>query len=211
MKRALLVVDIQYDFLPGGSLAVPDGDAVIPFALQRMRDHSTYELVVASQDWHPPAHGSFASVQGGEPFQMGELAGQAQVLWPDHCVQRTGGARIEEQIRNELTGIAEEGRFSLIVKKGQDHEVDSYSAFFDNAKGYDTGLDRALKSYDIQAIDIVGLAFDYCVKFTALDGAELGYQTRILLAGTRAIDQSLVEQHIGELEAAGIECARDLQ
>lgn len=212
MKRALLVVDIQYDFLPGGPLAVPEGDAVIPFALQRMRDGSSYDLVVASQDWHPVNHGSFVSVhQGAEPFQVGELAGLPQVFWPDHCVQRSEGARLEERIRDELAKLSEEGRYALIVKKGQDPEVDSYSAFFDNAKRRDTGLDRALKSYDIEAIDIVGLAFDYCVKFTALDGALLGYQTRILLAGTRAIDSTLVDQHIGELKAAGIDCIRDSQ
>jgi nicotinamidase/pyrazinamidase len=206
MKRALLVVDIQYDFLPGGALAVKEGESIIPFALDRMRDAAAYDLVVASQDWHPPDHGSFASVQGTEPFEIGELAGLSQVFWPDHCVQRTDGARIEKRTREELVDIGAGGRHTLIVKKGQDPEVDSYSVFFDNAKRVDTGLDRALKSYDIEAIDIVGLAFDYCVKYSALDGVSLGYRTRVLMEGTRAIDPSLIEQHQEEMRAAGIEC-----
>ena len=209
MKKALLVVDIQYDFLPGGPLAVPEGDVIIPYVLERMRDGETYELVAASQDWHPPGHGSFASAHpGAEPFGVGELGGLPQVFWPDHCVQKSDGARIEKSTREELVRISGEGRFTLIVKKGQDPEVDSYSAFFDNAKRVDTGLDRALKSYAIGAIDIVGLAFDYCVKSTALDGASLGYETRILMSGTRAIDPGLTEQHVAELQEAGVECVR---
>lgn len=206
MKRALLVVDIQYDFLPGGPLAVNEGDAIIPFALERMRETASYDLVVASQDWHPSNHGSFASVQGTDPFEVGELAGLSQVFWPDHCVQRSDGARIEKHIREELAKIGAVGRHTLIIKKGQDPGVDSYSVFFDNAKRVDTGLDRALKSYDIEAIDIVGLAFDYCVKYSALDGVSLGYRTRVLMAGTRAIDPAQNVQNIKELQAAGVEC-----
>ena len=208
MKRALLVVDIQYDFLPGGPLAVGGGDVIIPFALERMRDEAAYELVVASQDWHPSNHGSFASVQDTEPFAVGELGGLTQVFWPDHCVQRSDGARIEKQTREELIRIGGEGRHTLIVKKGQDPTVDSYSVFFDNAKRVDTGLDRALRSYEIEAIDIVGLAFDYCVKYTALDGASLGYAVRVLMNGTRAIDPGLTDQHMAELQEAGVECVR---
>ena len=207
MKKALIIVDVQADFLPGGSLAVGEGDQVIPYIVELMDGEQSYELIVATQDWHPPGHGSFASAHpGAKPFELGELNGLEQVFWPDHCVQGEEGARIHPHLMQTLISITETGQRSLIIKKGQHHEVDSYSAFFDNARRHDTGLHRALQSYEISAVDIVGLAFDYCVKFTALDAASLGYSTTVLLQGTRSVDPTTSEATITELEAAGVRC-----
>lgn len=204
MKRALLVVDIQNDFLPSGSLAVEEGDVILPFVAALMKQKNRYELIVATQDWHPPGHGSFASAHpGAKPFEMGELSGLEQVFWPDHCVQGEEGARIHRDILQPLIKITETGQRTMIIKKGQHVEVDSYSAFFDNARRHDTGLHRALQSYEIKEVDIVGLAFDYCVKFTALDAVSLGFETTVLLQGTRSVDPTAAEATISELEAAG--------
>ncbi len=205
MSKALIMVDIQNDFLPGGSLAVADGDKIIPFVLGLMQETGRYELIVATQDWHPQDHGSFASAHAGaKPFELGELSGLAQVLWPDHCIQGEEGARLQADVRELLVEITKTGQRTLIIKKGVHVEVDSYSAFFDNARKHDTGLHRALQSYEIEAVDIVGLAFDYCVKFTALDAASLGYQTSVLTAGTRSVDPGTDEATRAELEAAGV-------
>ena len=207
MKKALLVVDIQHDFLPGGSLAVEDGDLVIPFIAGLMKQKSRYELIVATQDWHPPAHGSFASTYpGAKPFDVGELGGLEQVLWPDHCVQGEDGARLHPDIMNLLVEITEGGQRTLIIKKGQQTDIDSYSAFFDNAHRHDTGMHRALQSYEIAEVEIVGLAFDYCVKFSALDAVSLGYKTTVRLQGTRSVDPTTAEATKAELEAAGVQC-----
>jgi nicotinamidase/pyrazinamidase len=207
MNKALIIVDIQNDFLPGGSLAVDQGDAIIGFVASLMTKTDHYQLIVATQDWHPPDHGSFASVHpGAQPFDLGEMGGREQVLWPDHCVQGKSGARLQQEIGEELIRITENGQRTLIIKKGQHGEVDSYSAFFDNAREHDTGLHRALQAYDIDTVEIVGLAFDYCVKFTALDAVSLGYETSVLLEGTRSVDPSKAEATRGELEAAGVSC-----
>ena len=207
MSRALIIVDIQNDFLPGGALAVADGDAILAFVVRLMRKQDRYELVVATQDWHPQDHGSFSSSHPDrQPFEMHELDGLAQMLWPDHCVAGSDGARLAEEIRQTLIDITRQGQRSLIIQKGHDPRVDSYSAFFDNARRHDTGLHRALQTYDITEVEVVGLAFDYCVKFTALDSASLGYQTSILLEGTRAVDPASVEQVTAELEAAHVAC-----
>lgn len=207
MSTALILVDIQNDFLPGGSLAVGDGDAIIDHVVSLLKDRGRYELIVATQDWHPPNHGSFASSHpGAKPFEVGELGGLEQVLWPDHCVQGESGARLHPEIRAALVSVTESGQRSLIIQKGQHIDVDSYSAFYDNARVHDTGLHRALQSYDIKAVEIVGLAFDYCVKFTALDAASLGYRTSVLLQGTRPVDPAAAETVRAELEAAGVDC-----
>ncbi len=209
MSRALIVVDVQYDFLPGGSLAVADGEAVIPVVIDLINGGGRYELVVATQDWHPPDHGSFASVhEGVKPFDVGDLNGMEQVFWPDHCVQGEHGARLHETLLETLVSITERGSRTLIIKKGRHQSVDSYSAFFDNAREHDTGLHKALQSYGIDAVDVVGLALDYCVKFTALDAASLGYRTRVLLSGTRAVDPAAADAIVDELEAAGVICSR---
>lgn len=205
MSKALIMVDIQNDFLPGGSLAVGDGDKIIPFVRGLMQETGRYELIVATQDWHPQDHGSFASAHAGaKPFELGELHGLAQVFWPDHCIQGEEGARLQVDVRELLVDITKTGQRTLIIKKGVHSEVDSYSAFFDNARKHDTGLHLALQSFEIEAVEIVGLAFDYCVKFTALDAASLGYETSVLTAGTRSVDPGSARATRAELEAAGI-------
>jgi nicotinamidase/pyrazinamidase len=208
--RALMLVDIQHDFLPGGPLAVPDGDAVLPFVVDLVRSGYDYDLLVVSQDWHPPGHGSFASAHAGaEPFTLGELAGQPQMLWPDHCVQGTRGAGLAEKVEELLTKEAAAGRRIHRVKKGMDRNVDSYSAFFDNARRHDTGLSTILLEQGIKEVNIVGLALDYCVKYTALDAASLGFQTRVLLQGTRPVDPASQTQVLAELAASDVICVAE--
>ena len=176
--RALLLIDIQRDFLPGGALAVADGDAVVPVANALLDD---YELVVATQDWHPADHRSFASQHTGRAIgEMIDLDGLDQVLWPDHCVQETSGAAFAPGL--------DTASIDRVVRKGTDRNVDSYSGFFDNARRKSTGLDDLLRERGVDAVDIVGLATDYCVQFSALDAADLGYHTTVLAEGCRAVE-----------------------
>ncbi len=188
--KALILVDIQHDFLPGGALAVPAGDEVIPVANALMPE---YGLVVATQDWHPPDHLSFASQHADK--SVGEwtvVAGLDQILWPDHCVQDSHGAKLA----NELNADA----INHIVPKGMDRRYDSYSGFFDNAQRNATGLAELQRSKNVDEVDIIGLATDYCVKFTALDAARLGFKTNVLKAGVRG-----VELNAGDCERAWAE------
>lgn len=211
MKRALILVDIQHDFLPGGPLAVPDGDAILPFVVNLVRSGHGYDLLVVTQDWHPSGHGSFASANAGaEPFTLGELGGLPQMLWPDHCVEGTRGANLAEEIEELLTKEAAAGRPIHRVKKGMDRNVDSYSAFFDNARRHDTGLQSVLLEQGIGEVDIVGLALDYCVKYTALDAASLSFQTRVLLQGSRPVDPAAQAQVVAELADAGVACVAEV-
>ncbi|TKB25496.1 bifunctional nicotinamidase/pyrazinamidase [Desulfopila sp. IMCC35006] len=205
MKRALILTDIQNDFLPGGALAVPEGDAILPFVVRLLRSGRSYDLLVVTQDWHPEGHGSFASShEGAKPFQLGELGGNAQMLWPDHCIEGTDGARLAVEIEEVLAEQKAAGRPIHTVRKGQDSAVDSYSAFFDNARRHDTGLQAVLDKHDIEEVDVVGLALDYCVKYTALDAASLGFNTRVLLEGCRAVDPSSLELVLAEFADAGV-------
>jgi nicotinamidase/pyrazinamidase len=207
MKKALILVDIQNDFLPGGALAVPKGDKILQFVIDLLETGHHYDLIAVSQDWHPEDHGSFASFHAdGEPFQLGELAGLPQMLWPEHCVEGTTGARLANEVEQVLAKLEAAGRLIHFVKKGQDQEVDSYSAFFDNARRRDTGLQSTLIKHGITEVDIVGLALDYCVKATALDAASLGFTTRVLLQGSRAVDPSAEAKVLAELSAAGVVC-----
>ncbi|MGI9614755.1 MAG: bifunctional nicotinamidase/pyrazinamidase, partial [Acidimicrobiales bacterium] len=162
--KALLLIDIQIDFLPGGALAVADGDAVVAVANSLLDE---YELVVATQDWHPADHRSFASQHDGHEIgEVIDLEGLDQVLWPDHCVERSAGAAFASELRVE--------RIDHVVRKGTDRNVDSYSGFFDNARRKATGLHELLAGLEVDAVDIVGLATDYCVQFSALDVVDLG-------------------------------------
>ncbi len=205
MKRALIVTDVQNDFLPGGALAVPEGDAILPFVVQLLRSGHNYDLIVVTQDWHPRGHGSFASChEGAKPFQLGELGGILQMLWPDHCIQGTSGARLAAEIEEVLAEQKAAGRLIHTVKKGQDRAVDSYSAFFDNARQHNTGLKGILDENGIDEVDVVGLALDYCVKYTALDAASLGVNTRVLLQGCRAVDPSSLPLVLAEFADAGV-------
>jgi nicotinamidase/pyrazinamidase len=176
--KALLLIDIQNDFLPGGGLAVPEGDAVIPVANRLMPD---FELVVATQDWHPADHRSFARQHPCRRVgDVVELAGLPQVLWPDHCVQGTPGA--------EFAAVLDRTRIDHVVQKGTNPEVDSYSGFFDNARRQATGLEAYLHGRGVDEIHLVGLATDYCVKFTALDGVDLGFRVVVHAAGVRGVE-----------------------
>lgn len=175
---ALILVDIQKDFLPGGSLEVKDGDQVIPVA-NELQQH--FDLVVATQDFHPEDHGSFAANhEGKEPGEYIELNGLEQILWPVHCVQGTEGAEFADDLQME--------KVQKIFKKGVDAEIDSYSGFYDNGHKRSTGLSEYLKAKGVDRVFIVGLAADVCVKFTALDALKEGFKTVVVKDGTRAVN-----------------------
>jgi len=189
--KALILVDIQNDFLAGGALAVPNGNEVIAVANQRIGE---YEFVVATQDWHPPNHGSFASVHDGVNVgDQFELNGLPQIAWPDHCIQNTSGAELASELNRD--GI------DAIVQKGTDTSIDSYSGFFDNGKRKSTGLGELLKDKGVPSVDVLGLAT------TALDAAELGFQVTLLLDGCRGVNLRAndVDHAVAEMKTAGVE------
>lgn len=195
MAKALLVVDVQNDFYEGGALAVANASEINETVNNRLQSEE-YKVVAASQDWHPESHLSFASAHSKQPFsEYSDKEGLGPVLWPDHCVQKTKGADFNTAINTE--------NFDYIIRKGTDREVDSYSAFQDN-DGSDLGLAGLLKSLEIEEVDIVGLAFDYCVKYTAQDSAKNGFKTNIILAGTRAVNPEEDEKTKKDLENAGV-------
>ncbi|SEL76298.1 bifunctional nicotinamidase/pyrazinamidase [Parapedobacter koreensis] len=178
--RALIIVDVQYDFLPGGALAVPHGDRIIPVVNRLQRD---FDVVVATQDWHPASHKSFASAHvGSKPFDIIDLEGLAQTLWPDHCVQGTAGAQLSEALDIRLV--------EAIFRKGTELSIDSYSGFFDNGKRRKTGLAGYLWDRGVADVAVCGLAADYCVYFTAMDALQLGFGTSIVEDAVRPIDES---------------------
>lgn len=184
MTTALIIVDMQNDFLPGGALAVAGGDIIIP---EINRLSIEYDLVVATQDWHPHNHGSFASQhEGARPFEMGQLAGMPQVMWPDHCVQGSFGADLSRELDQE--------RVEAIFRKGMNPEIDSYSAFFDNGKLKATGLEGYLRGRGVTEVHICGLAADYCVWYTAKDAIELGFEAVIMLDAVKAINPEEFEK-----------------
>lgn len=194
--KALLLIDIQNDFLPGGALAVPRGKEVIPVA-NRLMDQ--FDLVVATQDWHPADHGSFASQHHGR--QVGdvvELNGLQQILWPDHCVQNTPGAAFAASLRID--------RIERVFPKGTDREIDSYSGFFDNGRRKWTGLGEYLRQQTVDEVYMAGLATDYCVKFTALDSVREGFKTTVVLDGVRGVDikPGDVEAALREMSNIGV-------
>ncbi|QDS99221.1 bifunctional nicotinamidase/pyrazinamidase [Adhaeretor mobilis] len=197
--KALLLIDIQNDFLPGGALAVANGNEVVPIANRLMAD---YDLVVATQDWHPEGHGSFASQH--PDHDVGEIVtlnGLDQILWPDHCVQGTSGAEFARELNT--AGI------DHVIQKGTDRNIDSYSGFFDNARRKATGMETYLREQQVDEVHVVGLATDYCVKFTALDAVDLGFKTSILMDGVRGVDlnEGDCQRAIDEMKAAGIAVA----
>lgn len=186
MRNALIVIDVQNDFCPGGALAVPDGDAIIAGINAQMGE---FDCVVLTQDWHPTGHSSFASSHPGkEPYDVIEMPYGPQVLWPDHCVQGTQGAAFHPALSTDPA--------DMIVRKGYNPDVDSYSAFFENDHTTPTGLGGYLKSRDISDITIVGLALDFCVNYSAVDGANLGFKVKVIQDLCRAIDLN------GSLDAA---------
>ncbi len=198
--RALILVDIQNDFLPGGALAVPRGDEVIPVA---NRVQPRFDLAVATQDWHPANHGSFASrYPGRKPGDLGELGGLPQVLWPDHCVQGSAGAQFAPGLRMD--------RVEAIFRKGTDPAIDSYSGFFDNGHRKSTGLGDYLKGRGAGEVYVLGLATDYCVKFTALDARQLGFRIFLIEDGSRGVElrPGDVAHAVEEMRSAGVQVVR---
>ncbi|NRP86059.1 hypothetical protein GFPCMMHI_01962 [Ensifer adhaerens] len=196
--KALLLIDIQNGFCPGGNLPVPDGDQVVPVA-NALIDSGRYDLVVASQDWHPAGHGSFASAHPGKkPFEMGMLSGKPQMMWPDHCVQNTEDAMFHPDLNAD--GI------DFVQQKGQNPAVDSYSAFRDNDQAALTGLAARLRSEGVTELDLCGLATDYCVKFSALDAVEMlpGVTVRFIEDASRGIDPAGVKAAIDEMRTRGV-------
>lgn len=176
--NALILVDIQKDFLPGGSLAVKEGDQVIPVANQ-LQQH--FELVVATQDYHPRDHGSFAANhEGKKPGDHIELKGLDQVLWPVHCVQGSEGAEFANDLKMD--------KVEKIFRKGVEAEIDSYSGFYDNGHMRSTGLNDYLKAKGVDRVYLVGLAADFCIKFTAMDALKEGFDTVVIKDGTRAVN-----------------------
>lgn len=194
--KALLLVDIQNDFLPGGALAVSRGDEVVPVANELM---PKYELVVATQDWHPADHRSFARMHPGKNVgDVIELDGLPQVLWPDHCVQHTRGADFAPGLN--LAGVQH------VVQKGTDPVVDSYSGFFDNARRHATGLSDLLRQRHVTEVHVLGLATDYCVRATSLDAVDLGFRTRLITHGCRGVELQPgdCERAVEEMRRAGV-------
>ena len=193
---ALLIIDVQNDFCPGGQLAVPDGDQVVKLINQLSPKFNT---VIVTQDWHPTGHASFASTHGAEAFSTTTLHYGEQTLWPDHCVQDTVGAKFADSLLVD--------RIDHVVHKGTQQMIDSYSGFFDNDHRQATGLHDYLQSVKATELTVVGLATDYCVKFTVLDALKLGYQVRVVIDGCRGVNLSPndVDTAIAEMQSAGAE------
>jgi nicotinamidase/pyrazinamidase len=201
--KALILVDIQNDFLPGGPLAVPEGDKIVPIANQLQ---AVFPLVVATQDWHPPNHGSFAaSHPGRNVFEQAELNGLPQTLWPVHCVQNTKGAELAAGLNRE--------RITKVFPKGTDVGIDSYSGLFDNGHRKSTGLGEWLKAQGVAEVFVCGLATDYCVKFTALDAVQMGFKTRFIEDASRGVNlrPDDVMNAIEEMKRAGIAVVQSVE
>ena len=178
MRKALIVIDVQNDFCPGGALAVPEGDQIVAPINDLMAE---FDAVILTQDWHPAGHSSFASSHAGKtPYEMVDMPYGHQVLWPDHCVQGSQGAEFHAGLNTT--------RADLILRKGYNPEIDSYSAFFENDQTTPTGLDGYLRTRGISDLTLVGLATDFCVNFSAVDAAKLGYQVAVRTDLCRAID-----------------------
>jgi nicotinamidase/pyrazinamidase len=178
MKEALILVDLQNDFVPGGALAVPEGDQIVP-AANRLADR--FGLVVATQDWHPREHGSFAANHDGKkPGEVIDLNGLAQILWPVHCVQGTPGAEFLKGLKTD--------KITKVFQKGADPAVDSYSGFYDNGRRHSTGLGEYLKAQGVKRVCVCGLATDYCVKFTVLDALRDGFEVVLAEDACRGVN-----------------------
>lgn len=187
-RRALLVVDVQKDFCPGGALAVENGDAVVPVINRMMPE---YDLVIATQDWHPPDHISFARVHGGEPFTTISVDGTDLDLWPVHCVAGTPGADFHPGL--------DTSHIHLIVRKGERSDVEVYSGFAD------PGLPPYVRAQGVGAIDVVGLAFDFCVQSSARDANDAGFAVRVRREATRSVFPERAERLADTLRAVGID------
>lgn len=177
MSHALLVIDVQNDFCPGGALAVDDGDTIVAGINAQMANFST---VILTQDWHPAGHSSFASTHSAAPMSMMDMPYGPQVLWPDHCIQGSTGAAFRADLHTDHA--------DLIIRKGYNPAIDSYSAFFENDKTTPTGLEGYLRTRGINTLTLVGLATDFCVNYSAVDAAKLGFDVTVKMDLCRAID-----------------------
>lgn len=198
MTHALLVIDVQNDFCPGGALAVPDGDTIVPGINSLMADA---KVVILTQDWHPAGHSSFASAHPGKsPMEMTEMPYGPQVLWPDHCIQGSPGAAFHSDLHVD--------RADLIIRKGFNPAIDSYSAFFENDRATPTGLEGYLRTRGIGKLTMVGLATDFCVNYSALDAARLGFEVAVRTDLCRAIDlDGSLNAALAGLTKAGVSLA----
>ncbi|MEN7548279.1 bifunctional nicotinamidase/pyrazinamidase [Rapidithrix thailandica] len=193
--NALIVVDIQNDFVTGGALAVPQGESIIPTVNQLI---DTFDLVVATKDWHPKNHGSFVDNYPGKKVgDVIDLHGLDQILWPTHCVQHTQGAEFVEGLNTK--GIRR------VFSKGTDTDIDSYSGFYDNGHRKATGLEEYLKDKGVKDVYIAGLAADYCVKYTALDALKVNFKTYLVKDATKGVDlnEGDVEKAFKNVQEAG--------
>jgi len=193
--KAFIIVDIQNDFCPGGALAVLDGDKIIPVVNELQKK---FDLIVATQDWHPKNHSSFAANHGKMVYDIIELDGIQQTLWPDHCVQNTSGAEFAPALNRD--------KITKIFRKGTDKNIDSYSAFYDNQHKKATGLGVYLHKKGVKEIYIAGLATDYCVKYSALDAIDLGFRTNVILEACRGVNiqPGDVEKAVEQMKKAGV-------
>ncbi len=177
MTHALIVIDVQNDFCPGGALAVAGGDDIIHGINATMND---FDAVILTQDWHPAGHSSFASTHDADPMSVIDMPYGPQVLWPDHCIQGSIGAQFHADLQTD--------RADLIIRKGYNPAIDSYSAFFENDKTTPTGLEGYLRTRGINTLTLVGLATDFCVNYSAVDATRLGFDTTVSMGLCRAID-----------------------
>ncbi|WP_031425889.1 bifunctional nicotinamidase/pyrazinamidase [Flavimarina sp. Hel_I_48] len=191
--KTLVIIDVQNDFMPGGALAVPRGDEIVPI-INKLQKH--FDLVIATQDWHPENHSSFAENHpNGKEFEIIDLNGQAQVLWPVHCVQNTQGSELHPELQTS--------KIEAIFRKGTDHSVDSYSGFYDNAHIKSTGLAGYLREKGAKELYFCGLAADFCVFYSILDALEEGFSACLIEDATRAIDASKFDEAKNEILEKG--------
>jgi len=197
--KVLLAIDVQNDFCPGGSLAVPEGDQIIP-VVNRLSEQ--FGHMILTQDWHPAGHSSFASSHDGKkPYETIEMPYGEQVLWPDHCVQNSEGAEFHPDLDTELAEV--------IIRKGFRKEVDSYSAFYENDHKTQTGLAGYLRERGFTDIYVCGLATDFCVRWSVHDGRKEGFRMHVVEDGTRGIDiDGSIDQAWREMKSVGAEIIR---
>ncbi len=196
--KALIVIDQQNDFCPGGALAVPEGDQIVQGINALMPE---FDAVILTQDWHPAGHSSFASSHDGKsPYDVIDMPYGPQVLWPDHCIQGSIGAKFHMELQQD--------RADLIIRKGYNPAIDSYSAFFENDHKTATGLEGYLRTRGITELTMVGLALDFCVNFSAVDAANLGFDVTVLRDLCRAIDlDGSLAAALEGMEKAGVTLA----
>ncbi|WBL25562.1 bifunctional nicotinamidase/pyrazinamidase [Zunongwangia sp. HGR-M22] len=190
--KALVLIDVQNDFMPGGALAVPGGDEIVPI-INKLQEK--FDLVIATQDWHPAGHASFASTHSKKTFEVIDLNGIDQVMWPDHCIQGSDGAAFHKDLKLD--------KIEAIFRKGTNPEIDSYSGFYDNAHLKSTGLSGYLKEKEVNELYFAGLACDFCVAFSVKDALAEGFKSFLIEDATRAIDAEGFKKAKAEIEANG--------